>query len=64
MPGTNNTSQDPEYEGLPYRETKTHKTHFGVVRKLKTYRHPKDDPDWEYVGVGKWKKKTVEQEDD
>ena len=26
-----NTSQDPEYEGLPYHEKKLHKTHFGKV---------------------------------
>lgn len=29
---TRNTSQDPEYEGLPYQEKKIHKTHFGVIK--------------------------------
>lgn len=28
---TRNTSQDPEYEGLPYHEKKFHKDHFGGV---------------------------------
>lgn len=28
-----NTSQDPEYEGLPYHEKKLHKTHFGAVKQ-------------------------------
>lgn len=31
---TRNTSQDPEYEGLPYHEKKFHKTHFGVIKEL------------------------------
>ncbi len=32
---TRNTSQDPEYEGLPYHEKKFHKTHFGAVKTPK-----------------------------
>jgi len=30
-----NTSQDPEYEGLPYHEKKFHKTHFGAVKEFR-----------------------------
>lgn len=60
MRGTTNTSQDPEYEGLPYHEKKFHKTHFGAVL-LKKRTHPKDDPDWEYVGVGRWRRKDKER---
>ena len=52
----NNQSQDTEYEGPPYHEVKFHQTHFQMRRKLKTHRHPKDDPDWEYIGVGRWRK--------
>lgn len=48
-------SQDPEYEGLPYHEKKLHKTHFHVSKSWRT--HPKDSPDWEYVGVGRWRRK-------
>jgi hypothetical protein len=59
MPSTINTSQDPEYEGLPYHEKKFHKTHF-EVHKTWSGTHPKDDPDWEYVGVGRWRHKPIE----
>ena len=42
-----------EYTGTVNNEKKFHKTHFqGVVSNPV---HPKDDPDWEYVGVGRWK---------
>lgn len=56
-----NTSQDPEYEGLPYHEKKVHKTHFGVIRQSKKRKHPKDDPNWEYVGVGRWRMKNKKE---
>ena len=54
----NNAPQDPDYEGLPYHEKKFHKTHFGAVQ-LRKRTHPKDDPDWEYIGVGRWKRKET-----
>lgn len=66
MSGTNNTSQDPEYEGLPYHEKKLHKTHFSVRKRWKGT-HPKDDPNWEYIGVGRWRripKKRVNADDE
>jgi hypothetical protein len=56
MSGTSrNTSQDPDYEGPTGHEKKIHKTHFSGVDIKHT--HPKDDPEWEYVGMGKWRKK-------
>lgn len=56
-----------DYVGKPGFEKKLHKTHFGVVRELKTKIPLKDDPNWEYVGVGKWrwignKKKGINNE--
>lgn len=56
MPSTINTSQDPEYAGAVGHEKKFHKTHFEVRRTLKNRVHPKDDPEWEYVSVGRWRK--------
>lgn len=50
----NNTSQDPEYEGPTGHEKKMHKTHFHALG-LKKRTHPKDDPNWEYIGVGRWR---------
>lgn len=52
-----NQSQDPDYVGPVGFEKKFHQTHFQGVRTYPT--HPKDDPNWEYVGVGKWRKKDV-----
>lgn len=51
-----NTSQDPDYEGLPGHEKKFHKTHFGVLRTLKNRIPPEDDPEWVYIGVGRWRR--------
>lgn len=56
MPGMNNSSQDPDYVGPVGHEKKFHKTHFGVLRTLRKRTHPKDDPDWVYVGAGRWKR--------
>lgn len=53
---TTNTSQDPDYEGPTGHEKKMHKTHFQVTGGIKRT-HPKDDPTWEYLGVGRWRKK-------
>jgi len=44
-----------EYTGTVGHEKKFHKTHFQGVFAHPV--HPKDDPDWEYVGVGRWRKK-------
>lgn len=46
---------DEEYVGKPYHEKKFHKTHFGVQRELKNRVRVEDDPDWVYLGVGRWK---------
>ena len=47
--------QDPEFEGRPYHEKRIHKTHFqGVMNKPK---HPRDDPKWEQIAPGRWRKK-------
>lgn len=42
-----------DYVGPPGHEKKFHKTHFSTA-PLKTRTHPKDDPNWQYVGVGRW----------
>ena len=73
MSGLNkNTSQDPDYEGPTGHEKKFYKTHFHVLRTLKGKKpkHPKDDPNWEYIGPGRWRwkndsrpKETGEQAD-
>ena len=58
MSGLNkNTSQDPDYEGPAGHEKKFYKTHFGVIGLSKRV-HPKDDPNWEYVGGGRWRRKN------
>lgn len=49
-----------DYVGPPGHEKKLHKTHFGAV-SLKKRTHPKDDPQWEYIGVGRWRKRKVEK---
>lgn len=50
---TRNTSQDPEYEGLPYHEKKFHKTHFAATNlKLKGTKPSKYE--WVKVGVGRY----------
>jgi len=49
-----NQSQDPEYVGRVGYEKKFHKTHFQGVKERPT--HPKDDPHWVYVGLGRWKR--------
>lgn len=60
MPGSNrNTSQDPDYEGLPYHEKKVHKTHFGAIAGMKRT-HPRDDPNWEEFAPGRWRLKLIE----
>lgn len=55
-----------DYVGPPGHEKKLHKTHFGVSRTLKSSIPLKDDPNWEYIGVGKWrwigKKRKVEKD--
>jgi hypothetical protein len=51
-----NTSQDPDYEGPTGHEKKMHKTHFWGV-PLKNRVHPKDDPEWEYIGAARWRLK-------
>jgi hypothetical protein len=50
-----NTSQDPDYEGPVGKEKRIHQTHFGGVMERPT--HPRDDPAWEPVGVGRWRRK-------
>jgi len=52
-----NTSQDPDYYGPTGHEKKFHKTHFGGMEARWKRRKLKDDPDWEYVGAGRWKYK-------
>ena len=39
-------------------EKKMHKTHFQGI-ELKHRTHPKDEPEWEYLGVGRWRKKKL-----
>ena len=53
--GMNNTSQDPDYEGPVGHEKKFHKTHFGVIRTLKGT-SVQDDPDWEQIAPGRWRR--------
>lgn len=44
-----------EINGLKQKYSRVHQTHFqGVVAHPV---HPKDDPAWEYIGVGRWRKK-------
>ena len=50
-----NTSQDPDYVGPTFHEKKFHQTHFQGVMERPT--HPRDDPEWEYVGMGRWRRK-------
>lgn len=50
-----NTSQDPDYVGPTGHEKKFHKTHFGVLRTLKGTR-VQDDPNWEEIAPGKWRR--------
>jgi hypothetical protein len=49
-----NSSQDPEYEGLPYHEKKVHKTHFGV-HGLKLKSSKPTDYTWVKIGNGRYK---------
>jgi len=51
-----NTSQDPDYEGPTHHEKRFHKTHFSMSGELRGRVHPKDDPDWEYIGHGRWRR--------
>jgi len=53
-----NSSQDPDYVGPVGFERKFHQTHFQGAMERPT--HPKDDPDWEYIGVGRWRKKRID----
>jgi hypothetical protein len=51
-----NTSQDPEYEGLPYNEKKVHKTHFTVTVTFRDHNDDwKKDLDWVEIRPGRWK---------
>ena len=52
--GMRNSSQDPDYVGPVGHEKKFHQTHFQGVNENPT--HPKDDPNWKYVGGGRWKR--------
>lgn len=55
-----NSSQDPEYEGPVYHEKKFHKTHFGVNKRWRGL-HPRYDPEWEEIGVGRWRRVLPER---
>lgn len=46
-------SPPSDYTGPVYHEKKFYQTHFQGINKTPT--HPKDDPDWECVGVGRYK---------
>lgn len=50
-----NTSQDPEYEGLPYKEKKFHKTHFGIIRSIGKKKPIDQDPNWIRVAPGRYR---------
>lgn len=56
-----NTSQDSEYEGLPYQEKKLHKTHFqGGIRKgdLPVTEEELIAAGYERIGPGRWRCKN------
>jgi len=55
MPGSSNTSQDPDYEGPVGHEKKFHKTHFEVTWDIKRT-HPRDDPNWYEYAPGRWRR--------
>jgi hypothetical protein len=59
-----NTSQDPDYEGLPYHEKKFHKTHFEVRGLHKKMYDFSQDPDYYQVKPGVWRKKQENQKHD
>ena len=56
-----NTSQDPDYVGPTGHEKKFHQTHFQGIKQQPT--HPRDDPNWEYLGVGRWRRKRESEAD-
>ena len=47
-------SQDQDYEGPVGYEKKFHQTHFQGSSDKPS--HPKDDPNWVYAGMGRWKR--------
>ena len=61
MDKVRNTSQDPEYEGLPYHEKKFHKTHFPADWKSSSLAKRKNGDTKRMNGTlyvwrdGKWK---------
>lgn len=48
-----NTSQDPDFYGPTGHEKRFHKTHFGVVRTLKSKKKSKNE--WVRIAPGKYK---------
>lgn len=52
---------EDEYTGTVGFEKAIHHTHFQGVMQRPT--HPKDDPNWEYAGVGKWRLKHLKVAD-
>lgn len=50
-----NSSQDENYVGKPYHEKAVHHWQFTMPRNLKNRKDWKSDPNWVYVGVGRWK---------
>ena len=48
---------EEEFTGTVGHEKRIHKTHFQGVNVRPT--HQKDDPNWEYLGMGRWRMKRI-----